>query len=544
MLSATLAFAVDDDQRRKSRNKYLTHIVASGETLYSISKLYGVSINDIKVSNPTIGDDNNINMGQLIRIDAASLIAASASGQPAITEPEPIAKQEPIAETQVKTIEQANQQGYIEHVVKKRETLYGLSRKYNVSILDINSANPSLRSEGLKEGNIILIPSDQATALATTAAVEQEVDIPTKQQLYMQSEQQNQLTEYQYMPQNVPNKHFGVNEPINAAILLPIQVSEKQNRQFAEFYQGLLIATDSIAKDGVSINLNIYNTDKDLSKVESLVSSGLLDDSDIIIGPIYNDQFSIIASYAAQRAIPVVSPLAAVDTDLPNIYQIAPSESDRYAKIEELVKDKHVIIYSSDSDDKTLIDELKIYAPEATIMPFDNMVKPEEIGEQMSSEEENIFVVAATKDQDIDMLLSKLTSVKATNYNKSMSVLGSSSFARSSVDRSNYFRLDVKYISPYHIDRSDSDVLDFDRRYIAKYNRQPSLFAYRGHDVALIFFNMMMSYGSNFSDYMDGHIAEILRTRYSFKRDEDGGKVSNREFMLVNYTPLYNIIVK
>lgn len=209
-----------------------------------------------------------------------------------------------------------------------------------------------------------------------------------------------------------------------------------------------------------------------------------------------------------------------------------------------MVEGKNVIIYSSDSDDKALLEELKIYAPEATIMPFDNSIKPEDIGEAMSSDQENLFVVAATKDQDIDMLLSKLTSVKATNYNKSMSVLGSSSFSRSSVDRSNYFKLDVKYISPYHIDRTDSDVVDFDRRYIEKYYRLPSLFAYRGHDIALIFFNMMLNYGSDFGDYMDGHIAEILRTRYSFERDEAGGKVSNREFMLVNYTPLYNIIVK
>ncbi len=565
-----------EDQRRSKRGRYITHIVVKGDNIYNIAKRYGVDTLDIKSANPSIGDDNTIKLGQIVRIDASKMGTKKASNdnepEPQIADPKPrveVAAQEPsehthtseqVAQSTTSTaVSQAQstathspqpvpsepqKEAFIAHVVKKRETLYSLSRQYNVPILDINKANPDLRTKGLKTGSTVRIPVITDEPLAPPVVNESVTTDNTPVQDSNLLSNENIDSTFYNISKERRIKHFSSQEPIKATVLLPLQVDGKQSRQFAEFYQGMLIGLDSITRSGVSVDLRVLNTAKGDEAINRLISLGELDGSDVIIGPVYNGQFSAVAPYAAASATPIVSPLAEVDADNPYVYQIPASEAYRYDKLYDYLEDKRVIIYESSNDDQQLIAAIKSIASDTACLAFNNLQTPESIGEYMDKEKKNIFVVAAKDDQNIDMILSKLSSVKGTNYNKAMSVLGASNFSRSRVDRANFFKLDVSYISPYHVDRSDEDTYELDRLYIEKYNRQPSLFAYRGYDVALIVFGMMAEHGSEFTKYMDGHTSQLLRTKYKFVKDGDEGKIANSEFMLINYTPHFNIEVR
>ncbi len=112
------------------------------------------------------------------------------------------------------------------------------------------------------------------------------------------------------------------------------------------------------------------------------------------------------------------------------------------------------------------------------------------------------------------------------------------------LDPASLFRLGVSYVTSYHVNRSDPLVRKFDADYIRRFGKVPSLYAYRGYDVAMFFFGTMLEMGSGFGDYMDNYYTTILQSRYKLKRFARNGKFVNTEWVLVDYAPSYNIYVR
>jgi LysM repeat protein len=117
---------VIDDQ------EYYLHFVKSGETLYNIARAYDITVNDIFKSNP--GSQEGIRPGNILKIPVEEKVDQHKEETPVVEKP-----------------------SYFYHIVKKQETLYALSRKYNVSIDAIRSLNPDTSLE-LQEGATLKIP--------------------------------------------------------------------------------------------------------------------------------------------------------------------------------------------------------------------------------------------------------------------------------------------------------------------------------------------------------------------------------------------------
>jgi LysM repeat protein len=115
-----------------SAQNYTEHKVKAGETIESIAKKYLVTPFDIFALNPDAKTKFQPNTVLII--------------------PNSKIKNEAIEEETRELI------GYKKHKVKRKETLYGLSKKYNISEEDIKKANRSLYSENLKKGDRIKIP--------------------------------------------------------------------------------------------------------------------------------------------------------------------------------------------------------------------------------------------------------------------------------------------------------------------------------------------------------------------------------------------------
>ncbi|HNX88022.1 MAG TPA: LysM peptidoglycan-binding domain-containing protein, partial [Paludibacteraceae bacterium] len=108
--------------------EYYIYQVEAGEGLYSISKKFGVSQADINNANPQIYD--GIKAGQEILIPKTGKVKLST--------------------TRIKD----EDEGFVLHTVEKKQTLFAISRKYNVTQEDIREANPQL-TEGLKTGDVL-----------------------------------------------------------------------------------------------------------------------------------------------------------------------------------------------------------------------------------------------------------------------------------------------------------------------------------------------------------------------------------------------------
>lgn len=124
---------------------FYIHFVNAGETLTGIAKAYKVTIEEITAENPLI--DKGLKADIVIRIPFKQITES----------PEPEVKPQEIKSAQAKTSEDPD---FILYTVKKQETLYGISKQYDVTVDDILNSNPGM--DVLKDGMEIKIPKNKA----------------------------------------------------------------------------------------------------------------------------------------------------------------------------------------------------------------------------------------------------------------------------------------------------------------------------------------------------------------------------------------------
>ncbi|RLD80046.1 MAG: hypothetical protein DRJ15_08005 [Bacteroidetes bacterium] len=127
------------DDLRKGEFRYIFHIVRSGETLYGISRIYDVKLDGLKKANP--GWEAGLSPGQYVKIPMKEMVVAN-----------PVNKEVTISEVQPQ-----EEKKFYEHVVKEKETLYGIARIYRMSIDSLASFNPGL-TDKIFPGEVIRIP--------------------------------------------------------------------------------------------------------------------------------------------------------------------------------------------------------------------------------------------------------------------------------------------------------------------------------------------------------------------------------------------------
>ena len=129
---------------KKDGKAFVLHQVDAKETLYSISKKYSSKVEDIKIANTEIGD--GIKIGQIIRVPYKGVVQNLPGTLPSSDSKLQIGKT---------------------HKVEAKETLFGIAKKYNVSVDDIKKANSEL-IDGLKTGMEIVIPNGKTPVVSTT----------------------------------------------------------------------------------------------------------------------------------------------------------------------------------------------------------------------------------------------------------------------------------------------------------------------------------------------------------------------------------------
>ena len=325
-------------QKSSSQKKVIEHKVLAKQTLYSISKMYGVEQSDIVGMNPEI-QGNTIKIGQTLKIPISNMTKGE--------EQERVINQ--INDTQLppqsNTSNRNVKKKYVTYEVKnKKETLYSISKQFGVSINEIIEANPYAQ-DGIKKGDILQIPIDEKN-IPKTSGNELYHLVQPKETIYGICKQYN-ISKEDLFRQNPrlqteglkygdtifiasAEKTLGNTTDDNTrtykiAYLLPFSIGEKERNvnieRFIDFYRGSLIAMEDIKTSGVSLEVYTFDTQLGTSKTQEIVKSKLPKDIDLIIGPAYPEQITQVASFAKKN----------------NIVQVVPftshiSNSDRYAQ--------------------------------------------------------------------------------------------------------------------------------------------------------------------------------------------------------------------
>ena len=517
---------------KKRKKDYIIHKVKAGQTLYAIARDYNISVAQLREDNPSVNP-------QALAVDESLWIRRTAIGSS--TEQQAQAE---MAEYTDNLNKATNDDGFDHHVVQPGETIYSLSRRYGITEAEFAQLNDV--SQGLKAGAIIRLPKAKSAEQEEVTEV-----INTPAQVTMNSE--------------ITFQKLDDLQDLNIALMLPMNINSKPNASYVEFYQGFLLGLDEIKKSGKgNTKLTVYNTAHDQLKVQHIVSSTMFEGTNLIIGPVYEDELNPVLQYAHKNTVPVVSPLANISAvQSPALYQLSPAPEKKYEKIGNLLDGGRDIylIYASSNDkefEQEILKELhgRPYSAynysftdqKSTFTPRNAEARAiESMDDILKGEKPCLFIVLANAETDVDRILGTISSSKVALTDRSESsaqyvVMGTSRWGRfNNIDHTSYFNNNVVMISTYHAKRDSKAVRDFDSRYIDAYGALPSLYAYRGYDTAMIFCAGMR--GDVEYNMLDKRYTP-LQTTYKFVRGNAGERYVNQEWVRVNYNSDYTITIE
>lgn len=346
----------------------IEHQVVAKQTLYSISKMYGAEKEEIIRLNPEI-ENGIIKIGQILRIPVSDKTKAQVQDN--------VAKQINSDKTTVQHEVKAQQpvlpkKKYVTYEVKSRkETLYGISKQFGVSINEIIEANPYAQ-DGIKKGDILQIPVVEENIPKTSGSDILHIVKP-KETIYGISKQYNitkedllranpklenglmigdtiLITSSSPQPTTTPTDNNAIVQKATyrIAYMLPFSAEEDKNStnidRFIEFYRGSLLAMEKIKEQGISLEVYTFDTQLGTTKINDILKNGIPKTVDMIIGPAYPEQVAIVADYAKKNNVIQIVPFTSQISNSDRFalqYQFNPSSADLDKAIINNILDKH-----------------------------------------------------------------------------------------------------------------------------------------------------------------------------------------------------------
>lgn len=356
---------------------------------------------------------------------------------------------------------------------------------------------------------------------------------------------------------------LGRGETLRVALMLPLAVHGVANANYLEFYQGFLLGLDSVKRAGYSVHVDLFNTERNAETVRRIVEEDeAFRNADLVVGPVYEQPLEPVVRFAELRGIPVVSPLAnitGIDSDV--LFQMAPTPERKYDKAADLTDgSKQITLIYSDRTDREFEAEIRsligdreyrkhhyVYEHASVVERRGKGNSPSDLTPLLQNTADNVFVVMADNELDVDRILAALASAYTSIVSRGSTpprfvVLGNARWNRyNNLSREIFFKDHVVFLSSYHAKRDSETVLRFDSDYIRAFGSLPTLYSYRGYDTALIFAPAM--FGDIRYD-LDGTDYTPLQTTYTFGRSEGRGNHVNRNWTRVNYNEDYTIAIE
>jgi len=545
--------------REHDEARFIYHTMKPGETIYSISKLYGVSEAEVMQSNPGI-DITKLSVGTEIAVPKRAFIS-----------------------TQQKFDEQDSK--YIYHKVEMGETLSSIARQYGLSVRQIRKENRDLRFPQV--GDYVRIPGVKKADIQepeplkpdTLPALAVEIPVSTERTGF------------------TPVKDL--RGSLDVAVLLPFYLSQNSVRSdidsskivkgkriytvnkvgddwiypgsidFLEMYEGILLASDTLRSLGLNINMHTYDIKDDTIEINGLINSGKLANMDLIIGPVYSHNLSIVSEYARNLGIPVVSPVPLVNnsvlTNNPTLFMSSSSleiaQKALAKKIGEYYDNNIVFIHADTlgiDEDVKRFKEL-IFAELNYKVPYEEIKFKEfrfysrsmfnndsinRLSQALSEQSKNVIIIAS---EDPPVISEVIDNVSGLSRRFNVKLLGYPVIRDlERLDQKELFDMDMIVYSPYWIDYSKKNVKQFNTNFSRKFHTQPleKSYAWQGFDIAYYFLSGLAMNGKNFISHPEIHYPDLLQSDYDFKRKNSGDGFENQRLFMVRYTKNYEVILE
>lgn len=525
---------VSDQKVKKDGKVFYSHVVLERQTLYSISKAYNVTQDEIFEANPGL-KEVGLKKNAIIMIPMAAEVKEEVTAKP----DEPTKKEAENKEEQKSAVASVQKI----HTVRWYETLKDIAAKYSVSESAIIAAN-NLNDGKIKNRQKLIIPTEEYATELTPE--QQEVEVAQTE------EEENMDLETAFDEKtDEDSSAFISKDKIKTTVLLPLKATgSSSSKSNMDFYSGVLLAARELGESGINIDMNVY----DISNGSFGATKNELESSDIIIGPVAAADINRLYAVAPEIKA-LISPLdpkaeQLIDRYCTMVHAPAPRMS-QYEDIAQWIKedlmpgDRVIVISEKEArkGDEGRILRAAIDSAHIAYTPFSYSILEgrkiqEPLEAKMTAEGANRVVIASESEAFVNDVVRNLN---LTIHNKFNVVLYAPAKIRTfeTIEIENFHNANLHASLTYYIDYSNADVKSFIKKYRTLFKTEPTQFAFQGYDVARYFLGMCAKYGEEWMSHRED--ASMLQSTFDIKPDGNG--YINEGIRRIVYGPDYSVTV-
>ena len=542
------------DNVTETGNNGVTHRIERGETLSSIARVYGMTTGELIKLNPGAGD--YIKAGDILIISNPQQNATDKNN------------------------------GVEYHRIQTGETLYGIGKKYNVSVEALLKSNPGVSERNFRAGETIRIPASGTGIVMTTEMVREDVLKGFRTHKVKKDETWNSIARRYGIPaEALMEANSGVELKKNVYIGVPIIASEEVSRQIVEedkrdvqeiyadingindstdyneirfavvsdnpssrrdreIMRGVLMAVDKLKNNGSKITLKMLeggNSDSAMGELDTFRPT-------VVMSTAETDFPEWLAGYANDRRVPVINTLDVKNVDFqsnPYMVQLITSPDYFNEEVANWIFQKYgaySLVFTGEKDpNDALAESLQaIWDP--------SRVRSRSVEDlrslPLNAKGKYLLYSFPTKKADVVEFLDAVNDAKTKTPEAEVTVIGRPNWIVYDEALSEKFHnADVQIPARFYMSKNERGNSEFSMRYRQMFDGAvPNTFPVYsgiGYDTALYFLQGLNAGKCDINAM--GRPAGMVQSEFELERPSNWSGMLNRAVYMVRFTPYDSI---
>lgn len=537
----------DEIAQQQAQKAYYIHVVKKTETAYSIGKKYHLSLDSLYLLNPTASA--GLQIGQELNIPGNRAPKDTIDEKPKERLNADAGRE--VASINDSSAQMGEDDSYFLYKVKSGDSFYSLKSRYNVSQEELQKLNPEL-TRGLEVDKYIIIPqkgkaedvkwldklfaketSDKATGTPSANKQYRKDSLNKGDEIIAKGPDAGKFEDTLRVNTHRTYK-VGLMLPFNAVSDTSSQSEsaiDGTQKVALDFYNGLLMAADTLAKQGLNLDLNVYDTRNSLFHLKEKSKEYRQMNFDMVIGPLFHKNVEYIADDLRKQNVPVISPLSkSVDVaGRPNLIKCNPGNAAAGQIIADMLNTEYAnarVVFAYSKSDAASVQEVRArLLPRADSNRIDDITFGKELIERdvlkdmMAPNKLNVVIIFSEDQVFLSDLIGNLRLMR----NHRIAVIGPSKLLKIPTLEMDYLnKLSLSMPDANYIDYNDPKTISFIAEYREKYKAEPSQFAFQGYDVGMYFLKKLWKNGKYMMYNLDDE-QHLLGTGFKISKDPKGG---------------------